>query len=324
MKEAKEIYIATYDEILERIRRRYSRGARSKIASLQMVHDILVSSTEGTEELKGLLRDLHPFYWRLIEIEFERAKIESSLRCVSKARYVVRKMWEKYRYLVMTLEGREGRRAYVEGRGRMMSLFRRCRQGMALLKNLVIFLQKLPEIEPNAPTLILAGPPNVGKSTFVSNVSSGRPEVANYPFTTKQVIVGHADHEGRKVQIIDTPGLLDRPVEEMNVIERRAVAALSELRGAVLFLIDPASTYMSLDRQIKVLEGTLDILRGRPLYVGINKIDLASEEQLREALERAEELKKRGVVDEVYLLSAISREHALRVMRDILSRVLPL
>ncbi|MEN3000149.1 MAG: GTPase [Acidilobaceae archaeon] len=323
MRGAKEIYIATYDEILERIKRRYSKGVKGRLSGLQMVHDVLLSSTEGVEELERLLRDLHPFYWRLIEIEFERGKIESSLRCLSKARYMVRRLWEKYRRLVAVLGGEEGRRAYVEGRGRMVSLFRRCRQDMVLLKNLVVFLQRLPSIEPDAPTLILAGPPNVGKSTFVGNVSSGRPEVADYPFTTKQVIVGHAHHRGRRVQVIDTPGLLDRPVEDMNAIERRAIAALSELRGAVLFLIDPVSTYMSLERQVKVLEGISDLLEGRPVYLGINKVDLAGEEQLGEAVRRAGELKRAGAVEEVYLLSAISREQALRVMEDILSRALP-
>ncbi|MCX8196309.1 MAG: 50S ribosome-binding GTPase [Acidilobaceae archaeon] len=322
MKDAKEIYIATYEEMLEKIKKRYEKGVKDRLSGLQMVHDVLISSTEGAVELRRLLRGLRPFYWRLIEIEFSREEVERGLSCVAKARALARRLWRKYRRLLTILEREEARRAYVEGRGRIVSLFKRCRKGLVVLKNLVIFLQRLPSVDPNAPTLILAGPPNVGKSTFVRSVSSGRPEVADYPFTTKQIVVGHMDHEGVKVQVIDTPGLLDRPVEDMNVIERRAVAALKELNGAVLFLIDPTSSYMSVERQLKVLEGVAGLLRGKQLYVGVNKADIASAEQLEEAYRRAEEAVKRGLALKVYTLAAIKEEEASRVAAEIVSNLL--
>ena len=56
----------------------------------------------------------------------------------------------------------------------------------------------------------LVGAPNVGKSSLVQVLSSGLPEVCDYPFTTRTIKMGHFYVEGRRHQITDTPGLLNR------------------------------------------------------------------------------------------------------------------
>ena len=44
-------------------------------------------------------------------------------------------------------------------------------------------------------------------------------DVQPYAFTTKSLFVGHLDHKYLRWQVIDTPGILDRPLEERNTIE---------------------------------------------------------------------------------------------------------
>lgn len=39
-------------------------------------------------------------------------------------------------------------------------------------------------------------------------------------------------------QVLDTPGILDRPLEERNTIEMQSITALAHLRAAVLYLVD--------------------------------------------------------------------------------------
>ena len=52
-------------------------------------------------------------------------------------------------------------------------------------------LRRIPVIELDVPTVVLVGAPNVGKSSIVRTVSTGTPEVNDYPFTTRGVTIGH-------------------------------------------------------------------------------------------------------------------------------------
>src|SRR5918912_3965519 len=53
--------------------------------------------------------------------------------------------------------------------------------------------------------VVLVGPPNSGKSRLLSRLTRATPEVAPYPFTTREPHVGMMDWEDVKVQLIDTP-----------------------------------------------------------------------------------------------------------------------
>jgi nucleolar GTP-binding protein len=99
-------------------------------------------------------------------------------------------------------------------------------------------LKVLPDIRADEPTIVVAGYPNVGKSSFVNGVTNARNETASYPFTTTQIRVGHVERDHVRYQLVDTPGLLDRPPEERNAIENQAVSALTHLADCVLVLVD--------------------------------------------------------------------------------------
>jgi len=319
--QAKHIHVPTYEEILERIGRRFSarkrrmRAWEREIARLQTVRDIVISKTDFVRSLVRLLDSLHPFYWSLIEVEFDRDRIRRAISCISRARKLTDELFEKYRFHLMAAEGPEVGRVAREARGRILSLYKRCSRDLELLRSLVVFMQRLPGINPELPTIIVAGPPSSGKSSFVRSVSRAKPEVAAYPFTTKTVHIGHVPVGGdRVVQVIDTPGILDRPLEEMNQVERRAAAALRHLPGAVLFIVDPTEdAYMPLDRQLRLLSETVKgLVAGKPVYVAVNKADAVSPERLREAVEAVRSL---GDVKVVGGMSALKRDDAMRVLR---------
>ena len=99
-------------------------------------------------------------------------------------------------------------------------------------------LKTLPDIRADEPAIVVAGYPNVGKSSFVNRVTNAANETAAYPYTTTRIEIGHLERDRIRYQLIDTPGLLDRPAEERNAIESQAVSALTHLADAVLFVID--------------------------------------------------------------------------------------
>jgi nucleolar GTP-binding protein len=134
-------------------------------------------------------------------------------------------------------------------------------------------LRKLPDIS-DVPTLVVAGYPNVGKSSFVRRVTDAKPEIATYPFTTKGIYIGHFTRDGTRYQVVDTPGLLDRPLGDRNEIELQAITALNHVGDVVLLLIDPSEhcgyPLTAQTSMLHEIEKTLAI----PVIVAANKCDL--------------------------------------------------
>ncbi|MFA6672890.1 MAG: GTPase, partial [Methanoculleus sp.] len=99
--------------------------------------------------------------------------------------------------------------------------------------------------------------------------------IAAYPFTTKGVIVGHRKIGKRdRIQFIDTPGVLERPANERNPIERQAVSAIINTADIVLFILD-ASEHCgySLDDQVRLLD-EIRRLVDVPVVTVVNKADI--------------------------------------------------
>jgi GTP1/Obg family GTP-binding protein len=144
-------------------------------------------------------------------------------------------------------------------------------------------LRRIPVIELNLPSLVLVGAPNVGKSSIVRAISSGTPEVNDYPFTTRGVTIGHIfDKRNDRFQVMDTPGLLDRPEEERNEMEKLTFASLLHLPTSVIYVIDPSGTAgvkSPLIAQLKIRKYLRERFPKRPWLDVISKGDLPLSEE---------------------------------------------
>lgn len=159
--------------------------------------------------------------------------------------------------------------------GRMSSHIKRISEDLLFLQDAKNKFRKLPAVDPNVPTVVVAGFPNVGKSSLVANLSTAEPQVAPYPFTTKGIIIGHIKDDWRMFQIIDTPGLLDREFEDRNDIEKQAVLALRYLTDVMLFLMDPSETCgYDLEKQTALLKTVQENFSGIPIIVAESKSDI--------------------------------------------------
>jgi len=227
---------------------------------------------------------LHPFYRDLIDVSFGTQTYKHAVAKVGKAHLAVKAIAKEAITAVRTAPDKkallEARRMY---KARIIDLINDLKPELEKLREIVVFLRKLPAVDPTLFTIVVAGAPNVGKSSFVRCVSTAKPEVAEYPFTTKQIHLGHIILRGDRVQVIDTPGLLDRPLSERNAIEKQAVLALRHLAGVILFLVDPTphSGY-SLDMQHN-LYGEITSSFPAPVVAALNKVDIATQEELERA-----------------------------------------
>ncbi len=162
-----------------------------------------------------------------------------------------------------------------EAYGRISSIMRRVGPSLDWLSSARETLKRLPTIDQLLPCIVVCGAPNVGKSAFISALSSGNMEVNHYPFTTKQIHVGHFEHRRLQYQLVDTPGLLDRPMEKRNSIELQAIAALENVGSLVLFLMDESEDCgTSLEEQQHLLEDVQNLLPGTDLMIVTSKADL--------------------------------------------------
>lgn len=163
--------------------------------------------------------------------------------------------------------------------GRLSSHINQISKDLLFLQEAKNRFRELPAIDPDVPTLVVAGFPNVGKSRLVTELSTAAPQIAPYPFTTKGIIVGHIEDDWRKYQIIDTPGLLDRSFEDRNDIEKQAVLALRYLTDVMLFIIDPSeSCGYSLEKQEALLASVQTGFADVPIVVAESKSDLMQTE----------------------------------------------
>jgi nucleolar GTP-binding protein len=175
--------------------------------------------------------------------------------------------------IVHGLTDEERKEAY----GRMSSIVNQISDSLEFLGAARTELRGVPTIDPLVPTIVVAGGANVGKSTLVQAISTAKPAVAIYPFTNKKISVGHFDVDLHRFQVVDTPGLLDRPMAERNDIERQTINALEHLADVIVFLLDPSETCgYPLEEQVNLMRDIEATFHDIPFLSVENKADLCT------------------------------------------------
>lgn len=222
------------------------------------------------------LEEVHPFYADLMNVLYDRDHYKLALGQLNTARHLVDNVARDYvrlmKYGDSLYRCKQLKRAAL---GRMATIMKRQNQSLTYLEQVRQHLSRLPSIDPHTRTVIVCGFPNVGKSSFINKITRADVEVQPYAFTTKSLYVGHTDYKYLRWQIIDTPGILDHPLEERNTIEMQAVTALAHLRAAVLYVIDPSEQCgHTLEAQKNLFDNIRPLFANKPLLVVANKTDV--------------------------------------------------
>ena len=148
----------------------------------------------------------------------------------------------------------------------------------------------------------VVGRPNVGKSTLVNRLVGQKVAiVSDKPQTTRNRILAVVNAPGGQIVLFDTPGI-HKPMHRMN--ERMVEAAVRSVGQVdlVLWLADVTEAYGPGDRHVR------DVLRqsGRPVLLGLNKIDAVAKPKILPAIEQY-----RGLMDfvEIIPVSALTGDN---------------
>lgn len=169
-----------------------------------------------------------------------------------------------------TFEARDDRKYFY---GRTAAFMRRCGKDMKLLLVASKLLHGLPDIK-QLPTVIIAGLPNVGKTSLLKALTGSSPEISPWPFTTKGLMMGYAEFGFHKLQFVDTPGLLDRPESKRNPVEKQAVTVLRLLANLIVYVFDTSETCgYSLEQQVRQYNDVKSTFN-KPIIAVANKVDI--------------------------------------------------
>ena len=158
----------------------------------------------------------------------------------------------------------------------------------------------------------LVGMPNAGKSTLLSRVSRARPEIADYPFTTKIPNIGIAQIDlDTSMAIADIPGLIEGASEGVGLgheflrhVERTRVL-IHLVEPAPMDQSDPVENYAAIREELRQYDVDL---ADRPEIVAVSKAELPGSEEAAERLREA-------TGGEVHRFSAVTGEGLKHLMR---------
>ncbi|MGC8645854.1 MAG: NOG1 family protein [Thermoplasmata archaeon] len=155
--------------------------------------------------------------------------------------------------------------------GRFSSIIEDLSGALNVIRESRFVLRKIPAINREEKVILIAGFPNVGKSSLISRLTNLRPEIAEYPFTTKGINVGIMVTDAGRYQVLDVPGLLNR--RNHNEIERIALAALNNIGDLIVCLTDPSGQCgYSISDQRKLCSSLRAL--GKNLLEVENKLDI--------------------------------------------------
>jgi len=259
-----------------------TKARKREKARVTAVADDLINRLTKMVKTFPTFDNLHPFYYDLTKTLVDLDKFKMVIASLSGTLKVLKKVHREHFYKIVyaqkpSIAGNARKGFY----GRISSIIKRLESQLDYLREQRNIFRKLPSVSPDLFTIVVAGYPNVGKSSLVRSISSAKPEISYYPFTTRKLIIGHRilnedDPIPQRIQILDTPGLLDRPLSKRNNIELQAIVALKHLANVIVLMIDPSETcgYL-IANQTHLLKEINATFQDIPIIVNLNKMDIA-------------------------------------------------
>ncbi|MGZ7067179.1 MAG: NOG1 family protein [Methanobacterium sp.] len=253
---------------------RYQMAKKTEEARIKTAFQVTRDTLNNLLDKTPQVDNMHMFYQDYIDVMVGVDELKKSLGALNWAAGLMTKLENEFVFKVRRSRPENAANVRKAAFGRISSILRQIGSELDFLDFVKGKLRNMPTIDFEAFTLVIAGFPNVGKTTVLRQITPAEPKVADYPFTTHGIQIGHFEKKWKKYQIIDTPGLLDRPIKEMNNIELRAMVALEHLADVILYIFDASETSgYPLDAQMRLHEEIEHVFE-TPIINVFNKMDL--------------------------------------------------
>ena len=288
----KVAYARSQKALPKKLKKKLSR--EEKIAIKEQTK-ITTFVQEINVRLRGIIKQfpsieqIHPFYYDLLEITGKVSKIKQILgRLEGISRQIIEIQNAQIEKLNSAQSPVEFAQIRKQAIGRIISLVSKAKGDVQYLTRIIKKLKNVPDFNVLLPTIVISGAPNVGKSSLVRAISTGTPEIGEFPFTTKSIVFGHRDIGFLQVQVVDTPGILDRPFKDRNFVELQSIVAIKNIADIIVFMFDGSqNASLSISEQLNLLEdiekefGKVRIIR---VLNKIDLLDMKQREKLRKEL----------------------------------------
>ena len=246
--------IATSEELIDRALRRASKveesvrnaDYRARLTAVRKIHSVadnIANPLHSYVKAFPSFDNIHHFDRAIIDLTVGVDKLRKALGAADWARKEVLMIGNKFVPKARARKSAENTmKVMSEAYTKMTNVVRQIEKHLDFLISSRSIFRNLPNVDIEKPLAVFAGAPNVGKSSLIGAVSTGKPEIKSYPFTTKGVSLGHIKIKYETIQVMDTPGLLDRPDSERNDMEKQGLAALEHLNPVIVFLTDLSET----------------------------------------------------------------------------------
>jgi GTPase len=163
--------------------------------------------------------------------------------------------------------------------------------------------------------VVVAGRPNVGKSTLVNALCGEKVAITSkVPNTTRRRLFGVADGPGYQLALVDLPGF-QRPLDALTEKMQETVDASFDDVDAVLFVVDARARIGAGDRFIAQRVFALE----KPVVIALNKIDRLKRGHVLSQMQTASQL---GDFHALHPVSAVTKD-GVGELRDDLVFLLP-
>jgi len=290
---------------ISRIRKFYTRKVKY---CGQMAHMLLSRILDDFPRID----EIHPFYGQLMDVIYKKDLYKVALGQVNRVRGACDRAVSEYVRMMKYADSQFKCKCLKTACfGKIGTYMKKLRDPLKYLEECRKHMSRLPQINPTTRSLLVCGYPNVGKSSFMNQISEANVEVESYAFTTKDIYVGHFDYQCLRWQVLDTPGLLDRENRrDYSVAENQAILALAHIQATILFVLDISETCgFKLPQQVELFHKVKELFSNKPVLVVLNKADIRRSNDLTDDEKKLIETMKDDNVDFIEDVSTLQSDN---------------